>query len=108
MSEVASQSGAQCAWSVVSGATLRWKMWDEDCVVFNNASGQTHLLDPLAALLVRQIEEGYCPSEQIFGRIATLLDINVTPEVRATLSQMLRQLEELGLIECSHRETRAA
>lgn len=69
-------------------------MWEQDCIVFNNA--------------FRQIEEAYSDSEKLFGQIARLLDLNLTPEVRATLSQTLGQLDELGLSECSYRETRAA
>ncbi len=76
--------------------------------MFNNASGQTHVLDPMAALLLGQIEEGYGDSEKLFGQIARLLDFNLTQELRDTLNPRLQQLDELGLIECSYRETGAA
>jgi hypothetical protein len=62
----------------------------------------------MAALLVARIEEGCCDSEALFGEIAKLLDLNLTPEVRDTLNQALLQLDQLGLIEPSYRESSAA
>jgi PqqD family protein of HPr-rel-A system len=102
------QSGFPLNWCVVPGASLRWKIWDDHCVVFNGVSGQTHLLDPVGGLLLRSIEEGCSDSEELFRRLAELLDVELTAEVRSTLEQMLWQLDELGLIEPSSRETRAA
>jgi hypothetical protein len=40
--------------------------------------------------------------------MAELLDVDLTAEVRSTVEQMLRQLNELGLIEPSSRDTRSA
>ena len=93
------------SWSIVAGATLHWKVWDDDCIVFNTASGQTHLLDPIPALLVRQIEAGCGNSEELFSQTARLLDTDLTAELQSSLEDMLRQLDQLGLIEQSSIET---
>jgi len=74
-------------------------MWDENCVVYNAASGQTHLLDPVPALIIRKIEEGCSSSEDLFRQIANALDVDLNIEVRNTLEQTLLQLDKLGLIE---------
>jgi len=102
------QSGDPLHWSIVSDASLRWKIWDEQCLVFNGGSGQTHLLDPVGGLLLRTIEEASSDSEELFYRIAKLLDLDLTADVRSTLELMLRQLDELGLIEPCGCETQAA
>ena len=86
---------------IVPDATLHWKIWDDQCLVFNSASGQTHLLDPIPALLVRQIDEGCGDSEELFLRTAKVLDLDLTSHVRTTLQQILQQLDALGLIEAS-------
>jgi PqqD family protein of HPr-rel-A system len=93
------QGCALFTWSIVAGATLHWKVWDDDCVVFNTASGETHLLDPIPALLLRQIDAGCGNSEELFSRTATLLERNMTAELRSSLEAMLQQLDDLGLIE---------
>ena len=99
MSKAAAQLNVQTIWSIVSGATLHWKVWDDDCVVFNAATGQTHVLDPFLALLVRQIDAGRGRTSEIFPEVTTTLGLDLTDEVRNQLEQMLRQLEDFGLVE---------
>jgi PqqD family protein of HPr-rel-A system len=91
----------ESSWRIGCNATLHWKIWDDQCLVFNSASGQTHLLDPIAALLVRQVYDHCSNSEQLFQETARLLDVNLTSDVRATFEGILQQLDALGLIETS-------
>ena len=99
MSDTAPQSPRISNWSIVSGATLQWKIWDDQCVVFNTATGQTHLLDPIPALIVRQIDGGRFDSEALFLRTAEVLGFDLTAERRRAFDEVLRQLDDLGLIE---------
>jgi PqqD family protein of HPr-rel-A system len=94
-----SQTLARSGWRIVPNATLYWQTWDDDCIVFNSASGQTHLLDPVPTLLLRQIDEGCSDREILLNGTAKLLDIEVTAEVRGLLDQALKQLNDAGLIE---------
>jgi PqqD family protein of HPr-rel-A system len=86
-------------WRIVPNATLHWQTWDDDCIVFNSASGQTHLLDPLPALLLRQVDEGCSDRELLLNGTAKLLDVELTAEIRGLLDQALKQLDDAGLIE---------
>jgi PqqD family protein of HPr-rel-A system len=86
-------------WSVVTPEALHWKMWDDECVVFNATTGQTHILDPVLALLIRQIDEGCNNTDELLNRTTKLLGVDLTEEIRETLGQMLHQLAEFSLIE---------
>ena len=86
-------------WSVVTPEALHWKMWDDDCVVFNATSGQTHVLDPVLALLIRQIDTGCNNTDELLNQTTRLLGVELTEEIRESLRQMLHQLEQFSLIE---------
>ena len=44
-------------WRLPAGVSLLWQSWDEDeVIVFNRGSGQTHLLDAFSAAVLRRIE----------------------------------------------------
>src|SRR5262245_12790415 len=86
-------------WGLVPNSSLHWKIWDDHCVVFNSASGQTHLLDPVPALLLRQIDDGCSDFVELISRTTELLEVDLTPEVRRALEQTLEQLDNLGFIE---------
>ena len=36
-------------WKVHANSDLRWRSWQDDSVLYHGASGDTHLLDPVAA-----------------------------------------------------------
>ena len=79
--------------------SLAWREWDpEEAVVFNRASGRTHLLDAFSAAALRALAEQP-------GDIATLsrhlVAQSSAPEtiVRVRLGQVLNTLRELGLAE---------
>jgi PqqD family protein of HPr-rel-A system len=74
-------------------------MWDDDCVVFNATTGQTHVLDPVLALLIRQIDAGCENTDELLSRTAKLLDVTLTDDIRDKLNYMLTQLAEFSLIE---------
>jgi len=88
-------------WSIVPNATLHLKIWDDECVVFNSGSGQTHVVDPIATLLIRRIKEGPIDSQALLSHVAKLLDVELTSEVRNALEARLQYLDELSLIEPS-------
>ena len=99
MLSVAPRPNASARWTIVPNVTLHWKIWEDNFLVFNSASGQTHLLDPLPALILRQIDEGSTDSEDLFCRIAKILDVNLSAELRSTFDETLRRLDDLGLIQ---------
>ena len=89
------------SWNLVSNATLYWKTLQDECVVFNSASGQTHLLDPISALFVHQIQQRRQESDELFFETARLLECDLTPEIRTTFEERLWKLEASGLIEAN-------
>jgi PqqD family protein of HPr-rel-A system len=84
---------------VVPLSDLHWRFLEREYVVYNSGSGHTHVLDPVAALLIQQLTEGWCDTAELVERIATLLNLNVDEDLRTRLEQTLSQLGELGLVE---------
>ena len=88
------------SWRLVPGADLHWRNWDERYVLFNSASGQTHIVDPVAALIIEEIARG-SGAEMLFQRLAQLLDLDLTIETQTKLQETLKHLDALGLIEAT-------
>lgn len=74
-------------------------MWEEQYVVYNSGSGHTHLLDPIAALLIQKITDAPCNDEEFVRDMAALLNLEASEGFRETLEGTLSRLAELGLIE---------
>ena len=65
-------------WSLPAGVTLLWQAWDDDeTIVYNRASGQTHLIDAFSAELLREFESKPRSIDEISLRLATELELNI-------------------------------
>ena len=86
-------------WRAVPDVKLHWTQWGDEYVVYNTGSGDTHVLDPVSALLVQQITESSGSTAELCRRVAILLTLEATGEFQESLEQTLRRLDALGLIE---------
>lgn len=77
-------------WRIKSGQELLHRCWDRECVLYNNLSGSTHLLDPATIdLLARLAEQAMSPAALVEEGYADGGDIEA----------LLRDLQLLHLIE---------
>ena len=86
-------------WRAVPHTDLHWRLLEEQYVVYNSGSGHTHVLDPIAALLVRQLTDRCCETGELVEGMGALLNLEATEELHTKLQQILWQLDELGLVE---------
>lgn len=86
-------------WRVHPLASLYWRCWDHEWVVFNVGSGQTHLLDEVTAAILSSIEDSPCDTALLseLGRQGTLNDDQLLWS--ETLNAVLDRLVGAGLIE---------
>jgi PqqD family protein of HPr-rel-A system len=78
---------------------LHWKLLEDQYVVYNSGSGHTHVLDPVAALVIQQLTERCLETTELVQRIGTLLGLEPTEEFSTELHQTLSELDKLGLVE---------
>jgi PqqD family protein of HPr-rel-A system len=86
-------------WRLPEGVSLLWRSWDADeIVVFNCASGQTHLLDAFSAAVLQQIEAAPSTMTAMLGQLGAQLGLE-TEAVARRLAGVCSRLEHLGLAE---------
>ena len=86
-------------WKVNSEFPLRWRSWDDEFVVYNSGSGDTHLLDPVAAEALQSLEQESADLSELVDRVSGSMEIEPDTEFSAYLEQLLSDLYKLGLIE---------
>jgi PqqD family protein of HPr-rel-A system len=91
--------GADAIWRLPKGVSLLWQSWDEDeVIVFNRASGQTHFLDAFSAAVLRQIEAS--PSTTLELRRYFAVGFGLDEDVLSQrLDAVCRRFDQLGLAE---------
>jgi PqqD family protein of HPr-rel-A system len=77
---------------------LHWRNWDDEWVVFDSGSGQTHKVDHLSAAILTLIEAGAITAHELSAQLSQASDLPI-PEWRQAIDTVVGQLWELGLIE---------
>lgn len=83
-------------WRPLPDSELLWQTWDDETVVYNTASGQTHLLDALSAAALREIERSPGTLPQLSRRLAKAFRVPVH-DVSQRMPEILMRFDALGL-----------
>ena len=86
-------------WTVPSESRLHWQCWEDEYVVFNSGSGDTHLLDPVAAKALQSLEQKPANLSELGRRVAAALEIKLDDNLSAYLERLLSDFHRLGLVE---------
>ena len=85
-------------WTVPSGNLLAWRVWDDEFLVYNNASGQTHHLNFLAGEALRSLEAEPGSARDLVRRLADQFEIAEDSPSLQMIDRLIREFDELGLI----------
>lgn len=86
-------------WRLNPVCRLHWRHWDQDYVLFNAASGQTHVVNELGADVLRLLEVKPASADELFEALAVRHGLAPDPELAAGVQRLLADLDQLGLIE---------
>lgn len=86
-------------WKVNPAFPLQWQVWDDEFVVYNTGSGDTHLLDTLAAEVLQSLEIESADLPELIDRVAASLRIEPDSKFSDYLEQLLYDFHKLGLIQ---------
>lgn len=74
--------------------------WADDdlLVIYNSLNGDTHLLEPLAGMLLQTIETGPCSTKELLIGFADVLSDEDKNNAQQVIKDTLKQLHDVGLI----------
>jgi PqqD family protein of HPr-rel-A system len=85
-------------WRLRPGQTLQYRQWDGECVLYNDLSGDTHLLGEAAVEILLALRR--TPATRV--ALATMLEaeFDIDPvELGPETEHLLQHLERLHLVE---------
>ena len=86
------------AWRLIKGQSLRYRVWDDEAVLYNDISGATHLLGPAALCVLDTLRPGPAPMAALAARLLEEFEID-DASIGAELDALLDELSQLSLIE---------
>jgi len=88
-------------WQIIRDPPCLWRAWDDEIVVYNEASGDTHRLNPFIAEVFETLMAAPASLSlpELGRRIAAALGIEDDAEFHRQLEAALRRLHGFGLLE---------
>ena len=87
-------------WRIVALDQLAWRTWEHETVIYNDLSGDTHLLEPLATFVFGVLSEAPSSMAQLETRAAEAVKFDVPGDVIARrIQDVVSRLQRLSLIE---------
>src|SRR5208282_5157717 len=85
-------------WMVPLANALEWRVFDDEFLVYNPASGQTHHLNLLAGEALRSLETEAAHTQELIRRLADQFEIAEDSPSLQMIDRLVREFDELGLI----------
>jgi PqqD family protein of HPr-rel-A system len=85
-------------WRVVPGQLLAFREWDGEAVLYNDLSGNTHLLDGGAIDVLQALRSGPADAATLAARLASHVDAD-GDDLSAVIEDIVTRLASLDLVE---------
>jgi len=95
----ASEPGERTLWRVAGRGALAWRVLGGDIVVYHGASGDMHVVSPVAAEVLRGLERAPAEAAAIARHLASVFPEEDEAGLSLYARGALRQLRHLGLVE---------
>jgi PqqD family protein of HPr-rel-A system len=90
-------------WKVEGESRFHFRRWGDECVAYDNATGDTHLLDPVAAELLVSLQQAAATTEELVQRVASRLGTEAGSDLFSALESALGDFERLAFIRRAER-----
>lgn len=80
-------------------AQLHWVGWEDEYVVFEESSGETHQLDAFRAFVLNSAIEGPIQVEGLLADMVSAMPVEDRQTTAQALQSVVEELETVGLLE---------
>jgi PqqD family protein of HPr-rel-A system len=86
-------------WQLVAAHAVKLRAWDDELIVFNYLSGDTHLLGDAAGHIVAILQHSPADDRTIAAELCRRMQFGRTDEVIPEVGHILAELKALNLVE---------
>lgn len=86
-------------WQLHPAQSLRLRTWDDEAIVYNDRSGDTHLLSASAADVLTRLSAQSLDEATLAAQCAAAWNVPDDHELRVQLHELMLTLQGLSLVE---------
>jgi len=81
------------------------RYWEDECVVYNQLSGETHLVDGVGAEIFKLISEKSSTRAQLLQNIQSVFELETDSDIEGLLDNLILEYQKLGLVEVTEKHS---
>ena len=85
-------------WEIEGKARFLFRHWADECAVYDNVTGDTHLLEPVGVEVLLALQHASASAESLCKRVASRFETEPNAEFSSMLESVLIDFERLALI----------
>jgi len=86
-------------WGLPSDTVIHVRFWDDECVIYNQMTGDTHLIDEIGAVIFKSLVEKTATRTQLLHHLNDEFDLGVEFDKEETFDNLMLNYQKLGLLE---------
>lgn len=86
-------------WELAEGCRLHWICWDDEYVVFDEGSGDTHLLDLLSGEVLKVLQQSPGVEQVLIERVVARLGLVLDVHLQCRVREAIEKFRYVGLVE---------
>jgi len=79
-------------------AVIHYRFWDDECVIYNQLTGETHLVNGMGAELFRLISQKPVTRTQLLQSILSIFELEIDSDVEGLVDNLILEYQKLGLL----------
>lgn len=78
---------------------IRFRFWDDDCVIYNQLTGETHLVDGVGAEIFKLVSEKKATRSHLLQNMQSVFELETDSDMEELLDNLVQEYQKLGLLE---------
>ena len=80
-------------------AFIRCRFWDDECVVYNQLTGETHWVDNMGAEIFKRLSEKTATRVQLLQTLYRVFEFDSDLDTEKLLDNLIMEYQKLGLVD---------
>ena len=85
--------------SFPEGNRVFCRFWEDECVVYNQLTGNTHLVDGLGVEVFKVVSEKVSTRSELLQNVQSIFDLPIDFDIETFLNNLLLEYQKLGLLQ---------
>jgi PqqD family protein of HPr-rel-A system len=88
-----------CLLGLPTDTVIHFRFWDDDCVIYNQMTAETHLINEIGAVIFKLLSEKAATRTELRQNLNHEFDLDIEFDTEGFFDNLILNYQKLGLLE---------